>query len=157
MSVRMSHLKTKPNPGGALLGYLTVSKKHLYLKKGFLTDCNLNIFSGWRPRRNVKCYKNVFQLFPSWIPNILSKKSVKILDQLLLSFGYFCHSLLGIFGRILFWVRWPPPQKNYIFQANFLIPPDIVSARMSLLVTLFLVLISIFNSLQTFTPNVNGE
>lgn len=43
-----------------------------------------------------------------------------------------------------------------MFQANFLIPADIVSARMSLLVTLFLVMINIFNSLQKLTPNVDG-
>jgi hypothetical protein len=39
------------------------------------------------------------------------------------------------------------------FQASFLIPPEIVPGRMTLLVTLFLVLINIFNNITANSPN----
>ena len=41
-------------------------------------------------------------------------------------------------------------------QASFLIPPEIVPGRMTLLVTLFLVLINIFTNITTNSPNVEG-
>ena len=48
----------------------------------------------------------------------------------------------------------------YIFfcklQAGFLIPVEMVSGRMTLLVTLFLVLINIFNTITNKSPNVEG-
>ena len=37
---------------------------------------------------------------------------------------------------------------------SFLIPPDIVPGRMALLITLFLVLINIFNNVTTNSPKV---
>ena len=39
---------------------------------------------------------------------------------------------------------------------SFLIPPDIVPGRMSLLITLFLVLINIFNNVTTNSPKAEG-
>ena len=39
---------------------------------------------------------------------------------------------------------------------GFLIPPEIVPGRMTLLVTLFLVLINIFNNITSNSPNVEG-
>ena len=39
---------------------------------------------------------------------------------------------------------------------SFLIPPEIVPGRMTLLVTLFLVLINIFNNITSNSPNVEG-
>ncbi|XP_040573179.1 glycine receptor subunit alpha-4 [Lepeophtheirus salmonis] len=39
---------------------------------------------------------------------------------------------------------------------SFLIPPDVVPGRMALLVTLFLVLINIFNTITNVSPNVEG-
>jgi hypothetical protein len=39
------------------------------------------------------------------------------------------------------------------FQASFLIPPEMVPGRMTLLVTLFLVLINIFNNITSNSPN----
>ncbi len=41
-------------------------------------------------------------------------------------------------------------------QVSFLIPPEIVPGRMTLLVTLFLVLINIFNNITSNSPNVEG-
>ena len=39
---------------------------------------------------------------------------------------------------------------------SFLIPPEVVPGRMALLVTLFLVLINIFNNVTNITPNTEG-
>ena len=39
---------------------------------------------------------------------------------------------------------------------SFLIPPEVVPGRMALLVTLFLVLINIFNNVTSITPNTEG-
>ena len=39
---------------------------------------------------------------------------------------------------------------------SFLIPPEIVPGRMTLLVTIFLVLINIFNNVTSNSPNVEG-
>jgi divalent metal cation (Fe/Co/Zn/Cd) transporter len=40
--------------------------------------------------------------------------------------------------------------------ASFLIPPEVVPGRMAMLITLFLVLINIFNSVTAISPNVEG-
>ena len=40
--------------------------------------------------------------------------------------------------------------------ASFLIPPEVVPGRMAMLITLFLVLINIFNSVTSVSPNVEG-
>ena len=42
------------------------------------------------------------------------------------------------------------------FQSSFIIDPAIVPARMSLLVTLFLVLINIFNSMKSDSPQAES-
>ena len=39
---------------------------------------------------------------------------------------------------------------------SFLIPPEVVPGRMALLVTLFLVLINIFNNVTSVSPNTEG-
>lgn len=39
---------------------------------------------------------------------------------------------------------------------SFLIPPEVIPGRMALLVTLFLVLINIFNTITNISPNVEG-
>ena len=39
---------------------------------------------------------------------------------------------------------------------GFLIPPEVVPGRMAMLITLFLVLINIFNIVTTNSPNVEG-
>ncbi len=56
-----------------------------------------------------------------------------------------------IFSSVEMIIFWP---KN--FQAGFLIPPEIVPGRMTLLVTIFLVLINIFNNVTSNSPNVEG-
>ena len=43
-----------------------------------------------------------------------------------------------------------------VFKVSFLIPPEIVPGRMTLLVTLFLVLINIFTNITSNSPNVEG-
>ena len=48
------------------------------------------------------------------------------------------------------------PQRLIFIQVSFLIPPEIVPGRMTLLVTLFLVLINIFNNITSNSPNVEG-
>ena len=40
---------------------------------------------------------------------------------------------------------------------SFLIPMDVIPGRMALLVTLFLVLVNIFNNITTNTPKAEGE
>ena len=42
-------------------------------------------------------------------------------------------------------------------KAGFLIPPELVPGRMTLLVTIFLVLINIFNNVTDKSPNVEGR
>ena len=39
---------------------------------------------------------------------------------------------------------------------SFLVNPEIIPGRMTLLVTIFLVLINIHNTIQTNSPKVNG-
>ena len=39
---------------------------------------------------------------------------------------------------------------------SFLVPPEVVPGRMAMLITLFLVLINIFNIITTNSPNVEG-
>ena len=40
---------------------------------------------------------------------------------------------------------------------SFMVPPDIIPGRMALLVTLFLVLVNIFNNITTNTPKAEGD
>ena len=40
---------------------------------------------------------------------------------------------------------------------SFVVPPDVIPGRMALLITLFLVLVNIFNSVTTNTPKAEGE
>ena len=39
---------------------------------------------------------------------------------------------------------------------SFVVPPDVIPGRMALLITLFLVLVNIFNSVTTNTPKAEG-
>ena len=39
---------------------------------------------------------------------------------------------------------------------SFVVPPDVIPGRMALLVTLFLVLVNIFNTVTTNTPKAEG-
>ena len=40
---------------------------------------------------------------------------------------------------------------------SFLVPPEIVAGRLGLLITLFLVLVNIFNTITTNIPNADGK
>ena len=40
---------------------------------------------------------------------------------------------------------------------SFVVPPDVIPGRMALLITLFLVLVNIFNNITTNTPKAEGE
>ena len=40
---------------------------------------------------------------------------------------------------------------------SFVVPPDVIPGRMALLVTLFLVLVNIFNTVTTNTPKAEGK
>lgn len=40
---------------------------------------------------------------------------------------------------------------------SFVVPPDVIPGRMALLITLFLVLVNIFNSVTTNTPKAEGQ
>ena len=40
---------------------------------------------------------------------------------------------------------------------SFVVPPDVIPGRMALLITLFLVLVNIFNSVTTNTPKAEGN
>ena len=40
---------------------------------------------------------------------------------------------------------------------SFLVPPDVISGRMALLITIFLVLVNIFNSVTSNTPKAEGR
>ena len=39
---------------------------------------------------------------------------------------------------------------------SFVVPPDVIPGRMALLITLFLVLVNIFNTVTTNTPKAEG-
>ena len=43
-----------------------------------------------------------------------------------------------------------------LYSSSFVVPPDIIPGRMALLVTLFLVLVNIFNTVTTNTPKAEG-
>jgi hypothetical protein len=62
---------------------------------------------------------------------------VKSLEAVPLLFGLMCSGMFVI-------VSW----------ISFLIPMDVIPGRMALLVTLFLVLVNIFNTVTTNTPKV---
>ena len=40
---------------------------------------------------------------------------------------------------------------------SFVVPPDVIPGRMALLITLFLVLVNIFNTVTTNTPKAEGD
>ena len=40
---------------------------------------------------------------------------------------------------------------------SFVVPPDVIPGRMALLITLFLVLVNIFNTVTTNTPKAEGK
>ena len=40
---------------------------------------------------------------------------------------------------------------------SFMVPPDVIPGRLTLLITLFLVLVNIFNSVTTNTPKAEGN
>ena len=40
---------------------------------------------------------------------------------------------------------------------SFVVPPDVIPGRMALLITLFLVLVNIFNNVTTNTPKAKGK
>ena len=46
----------------------------------------------------------------------------------------------------------PLKHAKNIFQVSFIIPPEIIPGRMTLIVTLFLVLIDIFDTVTSQTP-----
>ena len=71
-----------------------------------------------------------------WIFRTICDCILDIKDYLWLYSGY-----LGLFV-IVSWI-------------SFLIPMDVIPGRMALLVTLFLVLVNIFNTVTTNTPKVN--
>ena len=81
---------------------------------------------------------------------ILKRNSLKYLVNYYLPSGLFV---------VVSWV-WKPEKlynsSEIIYQVSFLIPPEIVPGRMTLLVTIFLVLINIFNNVTSNSPNVEG-
>ena len=60
-------------------------------------------------------------------------------------FSQFCYSI-PLFKGLFVVVSW----------ISFVVPPDIIPGRMALLVTLFLVLVNIFNTVTTNTPKAEG-
>ena len=81
---------------------------------------------------------------------VLNRNSLKYIVNYYLPSGLFVlgKSLSNKFTLIiiLLLVSW----------VSFLIPPEIVPGRMTLLVTIFLVLINIFNNVTSNSPNVEG-
>ena len=81
---------------------------------------------------------------------VLNRNSLKYIVNYYLPSGLFVlgKSLSNKFTLILILlpVSW----------VSFLIPPEIVPGRMTLLVTIFLVLINIFNNVTSNSPNVEG-
>ena len=61
---------------------------------------------------------------------------------------YFCGSTKP---KIVFFARTESDRLP-----SFVVPPDIIPGRMALLVTLFLVLVNIFNTVTTNTPKAEG-
>ena len=94
------------------------------------------------------------------IQSLLQTAAVPTHHQLLSAVGFVCRRVLGkeedfiiakenlaeIYKRLII----------IIFQASFLIPPDLIPGRITLLVTLFLVLINIFNNVNAKSPPVEG-
>ena len=61
-----------------------------------------------------------------------------------------------LFPRYLYIYYLPSGLFVVVSWVSFLIPPEVVPGRMALLVTLFLVLINIFNTITNVSPNVEG-
>ena len=56
---------------------------------------------------------------------------------------------------------WPSDSTAGLFVVvswiSFVVPPDVIPGRMALLITLFLVLVNIFNTVTTNTPKAEGN
>ena len=63
---------------------------------------------------------------------------------------------LPLFFRYLYIYYLPSGLFVVVSWVSFLIPPEVVPGRMALLVTLFLVLTNIFNSITNVSPNTEG-
>ena len=63
---------------------------------------------------------------------------------------------LFLFFRYLYIYYLPSGLFVVVSWVSFLIPPEVVPGRMALLVTLFLVLINIFNTITNVSPNTEG-
>ena len=89
----------------------------------------------------------VYEMILKRTPSSISCTMIYLLDFSLLCIGYgwWIHSYQQTLVGDLF-----------LFQVSFLIPPEIVPGRMTLLVTIFLVLINIFNNVTSNSPNVEG-
>ena len=89
----------------------------------------------------------VYEMILKRTPSSFSCTTIYLLDFLLLCiwYGWWIHSYQQTLVGDLF-----------LFQVSFLIPPEIVPGRMTLLVTIFLVLINIFNNVTSNSPNVEG-
>ena len=68
------------------------------------------------------------------------------------------HNLIFLlsFSRYLYIYYLPSGLFVIVSWVSFLIPPEVVPGRMALLVTLFLVLVNIFNTINNISPNVEG-
>ena len=53
-------------------------------------------------------------------------------------------------------VHWPSGLFVVVSWISFVVPPDVIPGRMALLITLFLVLVNIFNTVTTNTPKAEG-
>ena len=81
---------------------------------------------------------------------VLSRNSLKYIVN------YYLPSGLFVLGRSVINIYIINVRILPVSWVSFLIPPEIVPGRMTLLVTIFLVLINIFNNVTSNSPNVEG-
>ena len=82
---------------------------------------------------------------------VLSRNSLKYIVN------YYLPSGLFVLGKsIIISISITKIMLLPVSWVSFLIPPEIVPGRMTLLVTIFLVLINIFNNVTSNSPNVEG-
>ena len=137
--------------------------------------CNSNIqryLSQWIWPIAINIHTNLIQSFYKISVSYLFPELLSILVQLALTT---CHhwwkiiciswpisankqinSFCACTFRYLYIYYLPSGLFVVVSWVSFLIPPEVVPGRMALLVTLFLVLINIFNTITNVSPNVEG-
>ena len=113
------------------------------------------------------CRRGIRKLFTGWLWNDITSSCLPLYYQLLLAIRLVCRCFMDFISRSsghhpryfdIIWVKTVNPMfivKRLILHGSRLLIN--FAGRMALLVTLFLVLVNIFNTVTTNTPKAEGE